>query len=59
MCCSASTPAAEDDLAARPSHHDDEEGHDHDDFDSFVVDIPALADPADLSHKLAGDRARP
>ncbi|PZU58912.1 MAG: cobalamin biosynthesis protein CobW [Sphingobium sp.] len=28
---------AEDDLAARPSHHDSEEEHDHDDFDSFVT----------------------
>jgi cobalamin biosynthesis protein CobW len=35
--------AAEDDLAARPSHHDAEEGHDHDDFESFVVDLPELA----------------
>ncbi|KJV10018.1 cobalamin biosynthesis protein CobW [Elstera litoralis] len=37
--------AAEDDLAARPSHHDGEEGHDHDDFDSFILTLPALADP--------------
>jgi cobalamin biosynthesis protein CobW len=36
---------AEDDLAARPSHHDAEEEHDHDDFDSFVLDVPALDDP--------------
>ena len=28
---------AEDDLAARPSHHDSEEDHDHDDFTSFAV----------------------
>ncbi len=28
---------AEDDLAARPSHHDSEDDHDQDDFDSFVV----------------------
>ncbi|MEI9926871.1 MAG: cobalamin biosynthesis protein CobW [Sphingomonas sp.] len=28
---------AEDDLDARPSHHDSEADHDHDDFDSFVV----------------------
>ena len=28
---------AEDDLDRRPSCHDDEEEHDHDDFDSFVV----------------------
>jgi cobalamin biosynthesis protein CobW len=33
--------AAEDDLAHRPSHHDTEEGHDHDDFDTFVVDVAA------------------
>lgn len=37
--------SAEDDLEARPSCHDDEEGHDHDDFDSFAVDLPVLADP--------------
>ena len=30
--------AAEDDLASRPSHHDAEGAHDHDDFESFVVD---------------------
>ena len=42
------TAAAEDDLAHRPSHHDAEEGHDHDDFESFVVDIPATSDPAGL-----------
>ena len=35
--------AAEDDLAARPSHHDAEDEHDHDDFDTFVVDAPAGA----------------
>lgn len=40
--------AAEDDLAARPSHHDDASDHDHDDFDSVVIDIPELADPAEL-----------
>lgn len=31
---------AEDDLANRPSHHDAEPDHDHDDFDSFVVELP-------------------
>ncbi len=40
--------AAEDDLAARPSHHDNEEGHDHDDFETFIVDVPELASPGDL-----------
>jgi len=33
--------AAETDLAARPSHHDDEGTHDHEDFETFVVDVPA------------------
>jgi cobalamin biosynthesis protein CobW len=33
--------AAEDDLAARPSHHDAMDGaHEHDDFASFVVPLP-------------------
>ncbi|WP_375261652.1 cobalamin biosynthesis protein CobW [Palleronia sp.] len=40
--------AAEDDMDARPSHHDDAADHDHDDFESIVVDIPELATPADL-----------
>ncbi|MCV3271376.1 cobalamin biosynthesis protein CobW [Roseobacter sinensis] len=40
--------AAEDDMDARPSHHDAPHDHDHEDFDSIVVDIPELSDPADL-----------
>ena len=44
---------AEDDLAARPSHHDEEEGHDHDDFESFVVPVAAVASPDTLVAKLA------
>ncbi len=36
--------AAEDDLADRPSHHDAEPDHDHDDFHSFVVDMAPLKD---------------
>ena len=50
--------AAEDDLAARPSHHDAEPDHDHDDFDSFVVDLPAESDPAGLVARLATVAAR-
>ncbi len=35
--------AAEDDLAARPSHHDAEDlAHEHDDFESFVVELPEV-----------------
>ncbi|WP_134680503.1 cobalamin biosynthesis protein CobW [Paracoccus ravus] len=40
--------AAEDNLAARPSHHDGAEDHEHDDFASVVIEIPELADPAEL-----------
>ncbi len=41
--------AAEDDLAARPSHHDLEGEHDHDDFDSFVVALDPVRDPSALA----------
>jgi cobalamin biosynthesis protein CobW len=35
--------AAEDDLAARPSHHDAQNGaHEHNDFESFVVPLPEV-----------------
>ena len=44
--------AAEDDLSARPSHHDAEGEHDHDDFDTFVVTIPAVRDPGALIDRL-------
>ncbi|MBO1325720.1 cobalamin biosynthesis protein CobW [Acetobacter sp. TBRC 12305] len=37
--------AAEDDLAARPSHHDGHDEHEHEDFDSMVIDLPEIADP--------------
>jgi cobalamin biosynthesis protein CobW len=40
--------AAEDDLANRPSHHPAGEPHDHDDFESFVVERGPVADTADL-----------
>jgi cobalamin biosynthesis protein CobW len=35
---------AEDDLAARPSHHDGEDDHEHDDFDSVVIDLAEVTD---------------
>ena len=41
--------AAEDDLAARPSHHDGDEDHEHDDFNSVVIDLPEVADPEALT----------
>jgi cobalamin biosynthesis protein CobW len=36
--------AAEDDLAARPSHHDGEDEHGHNDFNSVVIDLPEVVD---------------
>lgn len=37
--------AAEDDLDARPSHHDGSDDHEHDDFDTLIVDLPEITDP--------------
>jgi cobalamin biosynthesis protein CobW len=50
--------AAEDDLASRPSHHDLEDEHDHDDFESFHVDLPELTSAQSLLDKLTGTIAR-
>jgi cobalamin biosynthesis protein CobW len=45
--------AAEDDLTARPSHHDGVDGeHDHDDFESFLVDLGPVNDPRALEDRL-------
>ncbi|MTD94753.1 cobalamin biosynthesis protein CobW [Hyphomicrobium sp. xq] len=49
--------AAEGDLAARPSHHDAEGEHDHDDFESFIVDIPAVGEPADILGRIGAATA--
>ncbi|MCT4373573.1 cobalamin biosynthesis protein CobW [Yangia mangrovi] len=44
--------AAEDDLAARPSHHDTPHDHDHEDFGSITIDLPELGDPAQLVYAI-------
>ena len=44
--------AAEDDLDARPSHHDGEDEHDHDDFESFAVEAGPV-EPAALAERVA------
>jgi cobalamin biosynthesis protein CobW len=45
--------AAEDDLAARPSHHDAADGvHEHDDFESFVVPLPEIGTAEHLLGRL-------
>jgi cobalamin biosynthesis protein CobW len=43
----------EDDIANRHTRHDDEPEHDHDDFDSFVVALPEISDPAALAARVA------
>jgi cobalamin biosynthesis protein CobW len=43
---------AEDNLNARPSYRDAEGEHDHDDFDTFLVTIPAVRDPDTLIDRL-------
>lgn len=40
--------AAEDDIAARPSHHDGADDHEHDDFDSVVHESGEIADATAL-----------
>lgn len=47
------TAAAEDSLDQRPSHHDGFDDHDHDDFDTVVIDLPEQADPQALADKVA------
>jgi cobalamin biosynthesis protein CobW len=44
--------AAEDDIAARPSHHDGEDDHEHDDFDSIVVELGDVSTPAELAARI-------
>jgi cobalamin biosynthesis protein CobW len=43
----------EDDIENRKTLHDDELDHDHDDFDSFVVSLPEIGDPAAIARRIA------
>ena len=43
--------AVEDDIENRKTHHDDELDHEHDDFDSFIVELPAVSDPDALAQQ--------
>lgn len=45
--------AAESDLESRPSHHDLEGEHDHEDFDTLVVELPLIATPQVLVDRIA------
>ncbi len=44
--------AAEDDILTRPSHHDGEAEHDHDDFDSAIMEMGTIDDTDALLQRL-------
>jgi len=44
--------AAENDIDARKSHHDDEDDHDHEDFFSFAITLPEQGSPDALLDRL-------
>ena len=44
----------EDDIESRMTRHDAEAEHHHDDFDSFVVKLAEISDPALIAKRIAG-----
>jgi cobalamin biosynthesis protein CobW len=44
----------EDDIENRKTLHDDEAEHDHDDFESFVVELGEIGDPGLIAKRIAG-----
>nr|WP_314073108.1 cobalamin biosynthesis protein CobW [uncultured Roseococcus sp.] len=51
--------ATEADIENRRTHHDEELDHDHDDFDTIVMDIPEATDPAALAARVTAACAVP
>ena len=47
----------EDNIANRRTRHDAELEHDHDDFESFVLPLPEISDPAHLAARIAAAAA--
>jgi cobalamin biosynthesis protein CobW len=45
--------AVEDDIENRKTNHDGELDHEHDDFDSFIVELSAVSNPDDLAKRVA------
>jgi cobalamin biosynthesis protein CobW len=45
--------ATEDDIENRRTRHDEEEEHNHDDFDSFVIGLPEIDDPAAITARMS------
>jgi cobalamin biosynthesis protein CobW len=48
----------ENDIANRRTRHDAEMEHDHDDFESFVLPLPEISDPASLAARIAAAAAQ-
>ena len=48
----------EDQIDARRTHHDDEEEHDHEDFESIVVALPEVNDPSALAARISAASAQ-
>jgi cobalamin biosynthesis protein CobW len=48
----------ENDIANRRTRHDAETEHDHDDFESFVLPLPEISDPASLAARIAAAAAQ-
>jgi len=47
--------AVEDDVDERKTHHDNlEDDHDHDDFDTFIMDLPSSRTPEDVMERVTG-----
>src|SRR5262249_42018282 len=44
--------STEDDIENRHTRHDSEPEHDHDDFESFVVPLPEISDPAAFAGRI-------
>jgi cobalamin biosynthesis protein CobW len=45
--------AAEDSIGQRKTLHDAEDDHEHDDFASFILDLPEISAPVDLTDRIA------
>lgn len=45
--------AVEDDIENRKTGHDGHFDHEHDDFDTFIIDLPSITDPAQLADKVS------
>ena len=43
---------AENDINSRPSHHDNEEEHDHDDFESIIFDLNEIEQTEEILNKI-------